>query len=174
MKSIPLAALAAALLSAATLGSGTAAADDYTVLLIDPNVVVDTLAYTAGPPASNPAGQPGAAKTYTHRDGRTITDTVWVLPDAAAAGAAVSAAQSAAGIANPKSEPVQVGTGGTFISGTSADGSQALGLLTFTEGNAASAIAFAGPANDPPDAALATDLGQAQDALIKNQLGGQG
>lgn len=120
----------------------------------------------------NPSGQPGAAKVYTHRDGRAITDTVWVLPDAAAAKAAATAAQTAAGIANPKSEPVQVGTGGTFLSGLSADGSQALGLLTFTQGNAASSILFSGPANDPADAALATELGQAQDALIKNRMGG--
>jgi hypothetical protein len=36
----------------------------------------------------------------------------------------------------------------------------------------ATAIASAGPANDPADAALATDLGQAQDALIKSRTGG--
>lgn len=172
MKSIHLAAVAAAVFSAGLMGAGSAAADDYTLLIIDPNVVVDTLAYTPGSITANPGGQPGAAKVYTHRDGRSITDTVWVLPDAAAATAAATAAQNAAGIANPKSEPVQVGTGGTFISGTSADGTQSLGLLTFTQGNAASSIAFAGPANDPPDATLATELGQAQEALIKSRMGG--
>ena len=165
-------AVVAAVFSAGIVGAGPAAADDYTVLIIDPNVVVDSAAYTPGAVTTNPGGQPGAAKTFNHRDGRFITDTVWVLPDAAAATAAATAAQSAAGIANPKSEPVQVGTGGTFISGTSADGSQSLGLLTFTQGTAASAISFSGPANDPADAALATDLGQAQDALIKSRLGG--
>lgn len=172
MKTTRLAVIAAALVSAGIAGAGAAAADDYTVLIIDPNVVIDTMAYVPGPVTPNPSGQPGAAKTYTHRDGRTITDTVWVLPDPAAATAATAAAQSASGIVNPKSESVPVGNAGTFISGTSADGSQSLGLLTFTEGNAAAAISFAGPANDPPDARLATDLGQAQDALIKNQLGG--
>lgn len=172
MKSIRLAALSAALLSAGLVGAGHATADDYTLLLIDPNVVVDSLAYTPGAVTPNPGGQPGAAKIYTHRDGRSITDTVWVLADPAAATAASTAAQTAANIANAKSEPVQVGTGGVFISGTSADGSQSLGLLAFTEGNAASTIEFAGPANDPPDATLATELGQAQDALIKSRLGG--
>lgn len=172
MKSIRLATVAAAVLSAGLAGSGLAAADDYTALLIDPNVVVDSLAYTPGAVTANPGGQPGAAQIYTHRDGRSITDTVWVLADPAAATAAATAAQSAAKIANAKSEPVQVGTGGTFISGISADGSQSLGLLAFTEGNAASTIEFAGPANDPPDARLATELGQAQDALIKSRLGG--
>ena len=70
---------------------------------------------------------------------------------------------------------VRAGAGrnrGTFLSGLSPDGSQALGLLTFTQGNAASSILFSGPANDPADAALATELGQAQDALIKNRMGG--
>lgn len=172
MKRMHLAAVAAAVVTAGTFGIGPAAADDYTVLLIDPNVVVDTLAYTPGPVTVNPSGQPGAAKAYTHRDGRSITATVWMLPDPAAATAAATAAQTAAGIANAKSEPVQVGTGGTFISGTSADGSQSLGLLSFTEGNAASTIEFVGPADDPPDATLATDLGQAQDALIKSRMGG--
>lgn len=172
MKPIRLAAVAAALCSVGIAGAGPAVADDYTLLIIDPGVVFDTMAYAPGPVTPNPSGRPGAATTYTHRDGRTITETVWVLPDPAAAAAATAAAQSASGIVNPRFEPVPVGNAGTFISGTSADGKQALGLVTFTEGNAAAAIAFAGPANDPPDAGLATDLGQAQVALIKNQMGG--
>jgi len=172
MKRNHLAVIVAGLMSAATIGAGAASADDYTTLLIDPNFVFDTVQYSGGAPTPAPGGQPGAARVFTHNDGRFITDTVWVLPDAAAATAAAAAAQSTAGIANPKTEPVQVGTGGTFISGTSADGSQSLGLLTFTQGNAASAISFTGPANDPPDATLATDLGQAQAALITSRMGG--
>ena len=164
---------AGALVSAAmVLGTGSAVADDYTTLLIDPNVVIDTIAYTPGAATPNPGGQPGAAMVYTHRDGRTMTNTVWVLASPAAATAAVAAAQSAAGIANPKTEAVAVGTGGQFVSGTSADGSTSLALLSFTEGSAASAIEFSGPANDPAPTSLAIDLGQAQDALIKNRLGG--
>lgn len=164
---------AAALLSAGLfVGVGTAGADDYTNLLIDPNVVIDSLAYTPGAPTANPSGQPGAATVYSHRDGRSITDTVWVLGDPAAATAAAAAAQSGAGIANASSQPVQVGNGGTFTTGTSADGSQALGLLTFTRGNVAASIAFAGPANDPADLQLAVDLGQAQDSLIQSRMGG--
>lgn len=95
-----------------------------------------------------------------------------MLADPAAATAAAAAAQNGAKIANPKSEAVHVGSGGTFISGTSADGSQSLGLLSFTEGNAAATIEFAGPSNDPSDAALAVELGQAQDGLIQGRLAG--
>lgn len=172
MKRIHAASVAALLSLATVVATPVASADDYTNLLIDPNVVFDTVSYTAGAVTPNPGGQPGAMRVYSHRDGRSITDTVWVLADPAAATAAATAAQTAAKIANPKSEAVQVGSGGTFSSGMSADGSQSLGLLTFTEGNAAASIEFAGPPNDPPDAALALDLGQAQDALIKNRLGG--
>jgi len=111
MKRNHLAVIVAGLMSAATIGAGAASADDYTTLLIDPNFVFDTVQYSGGAPTPAPGGQPGAARVFTHNDGRFITDTVWVLPDAAAATAAAAAAQSTAGIANPKTEPVQVGTG---------------------------------------------------------------
>lgn len=162
---------AAAVLTAGLLGAGVAAADDYTGWLIDPNVVIDTLAYTPGGSTPNPGGLPGAAVVYTHRDGRTITDSVWVLADPAAAAAAVTQAQGAVTIANPKTEPVAVGTGGQLISGTSADGSRAKSLLSFTEGNAASTIEFTGPIDDPVPADLVIQLGQEQDNLIKSRQG---
>lgn len=153
-------------------GIGPAVADDYTNLLIDPNVVIDTLAYTASVPSQNPGGLPGATVVYSHRDGRTITDSVWMLADPAAATAAVTQAQSAVTIANPKTQQVDVGSGGQLISGTSADGAKSRSLLTFTQGSAASSIEFSGPANDPVPADLVIQLGQAQDALIKSRVGG--
>jgi len=152
-------------------GIGSAAADDYSSWIIDPNVVVDTVAYTASVPAPNPGGMPGATVVYNHRDGRTITDSVWLLADPAAAQAAAAQAQSAVTITNATTESVAVGNGGQFISGTSADGSRVKALLTFTEGNAASSIEFTGPVNDPVPASLAIELGGAQDALIKTKLG---
>ena len=164
---------AAALLSASIIlgGIGSASADDYTNLLIDPNIVIDTLAYTASAPAPNPGGLPGATVIFNHRDGRTITDSVWMLADPAAAVAAVAQAQSAVTIANPKTEPVDVGTGGQLISGTSPDGSKSRSLLSFTQGSAASTIEFNGPADDVVPTDLVVQLGQAQDALIKKQMG---
>lgn len=165
---------AVALLSAGlSLGAGLAAADpgDYTVLLIDPNVVTDSMAYTAGPPTLNPGGQPGAMTVYTHRDGRTITDTVWVLSDPAAASDAINQAQGVTPVAGQKSVAVPVGQGGKLITGTSPDGKQSLSVLYFTEGNAASSLEFAGPANDPVPSDLVVDMGQKQDELIKSQLG---
>lgn len=152
-------------------GMGSAVADDYSSWLIDPNVVVDTVAYTASVPAPNPGGMPGATVVYNHRDGRTITDSVWLLADPAAAQAAAAQAQSTVTITNPKTESVAVGNGGQFISGTNSDGTQVKALLTFTEGNAASTIEFTGPINDPVPTSLAIELGGAQDALIKTKLG---
>lgn len=165
---------AAALLSAGmSLGTGLAAADpgDYTVLLIDPNVVTDSLAYTAAPPVLNPGGQPGAMTIYTHRDGRTIADTVWVLGDPGAAAGAISFAQAATPVANSKTVSVPVGTNGQLITGNSPDGTRSLSVLYFTEGNAASSLEFTGPAGDPVPQDLVVEFGQKQDALIKSQLG---
>jgi hypothetical protein len=165
---------AAALLSAGmSLGAGLAAADpgDYTVLLIDPNVVTDSLAYTAAPPVLNPGGQPGAMTVYTHRDGRTITDTVWVLGDPGAAAGAISSAQAATPVTNSKTVAVPVGQNGQLITGKSPDGTRSLSVLYFTEGNAASSLEFSGPAGDPVPNDLVTEFGQKQDALIKSQLG---
>jgi hypothetical protein len=165
--------ISAGLAAAAALaiaGAGVAVADDYTALLTDPNQVTDTLAYTPGAPTMNPAGQPGASIVWNHRDGRTITDTVWVLADPAAATAAITAAQSASGIANPKIAQVPVGNGGTWVTGT--NGAQSLSVLYFTQGNAAASIAFAGPIGDPVPSEIALELGQSQAALIKSRMGG--
>jgi hypothetical protein len=164
---------AAALLSAGmALGTGIAAADpgDYTVLLLDPNVATDSMAYTAGPPTLNPNGQPGAMTVYTHRDGRTITDTVWVLADPGAAAGAISAAQAATPVAKSKTTSVPVGQNGQLISGTTPDGAKSLSVLYFTEGNAASSVAFTGPVGDPVPTDLVVDFGKQQDSLIKSRI----
>jgi hypothetical protein len=171
-----LTATAASAAAAITLGIGSAAAqpDDYTVLLVNPNEVTDSTAYTAGAPTQNPNNQPGVEAVYTHRDGsRQITETVWVLQDATAATAALNAAQADAAnqVANETTQPVQVGTGGTLLQGTSADGSKSITVLLFTQGNTASAIEFAGPSNDPAPAELVTEIGQKQDAVIQSALG---
>jgi hypothetical protein len=164
---------AALLVAGMSLGSGLAAADpgDYTLLLVDPNVVTDSLAYTAAPPTLNPGGQPGAMTVYTHRDGRSITDSVWVLADPTAAAGAISQAQGATPVANQKSVSAQVGQNGQLITGTSPDGTKSLSVLYFTEGNAASQMEFAGPVDDPAPSDLVIEFGQKQDALIKGQLG---
>jgi hypothetical protein len=170
---ISAAALVSAGMFAGSMGVGAAAPSDYIDLLVNPNVVTDSNAWLLGPPTLNPEGSPGASAVYTHRDStRTITDTVWVLGDPAAATAAITKAQGANPVANAKTQPAAVGTGGQLITGTSADGSKSLSILYFTQGNAASSIEFSGPANDPVPADLVVDFGQAQDTAIKNNMGG--
>jgi hypothetical protein len=161
------AAAAFVIVGAGICGVGTASADDYTALLIHPNQVTDSNAYTAGPATMDPNGQPGAQVVYTHRDGtRAITDTVQVLPDPVAATAAMNAAQSSSGIANPTSAAVPVGTGGTLLTGTGPNG-QSVSVLLFTQGDMATTVQFDGPANDPVPKDMVIDFGQQQDNAIK-------
>jgi hypothetical protein len=63
----------------ATVGvAGLAAADPVPV---DPNVVTDSTAYSAGGPVQNPDGEMGVTTVYTHRDGtRQIKNTIVRVP----------------------------------------------------------------------------------------------
>ncbi|HTI74855.1 MAG TPA: hypothetical protein VL634_07655 [Mycobacterium sp.] len=167
--------MAAGIAAAASMtfsGFGYAAAQpgDFSTLPVDPNLITDSLAYSAAPPVINPNGQPGVETVYTHRDGsRTITTTVLVLPDAQAATGALDGARAALGtVANGKSQPVAVGSGGTMLTGMSSDGSQSVTLLSFAEGNTATTIEFAGAAKDPAPEDLVLELGRKQDTAIRD------
>ena len=169
-----LTATAALAVGVTTFGIASAAADpaDYSALLVNPNDVTDSTAYSAAAPIQNPNNQPGVSAVYSHRDGRQITETVLVLPDPAAATGAMNASQGemANRIANEKTQPVQVGTGGTLLTGTSPDGAKSVSVLLFTQGNAAATVQFDGPTADPAPTDFVVDLGQKQDAAIKNAL----
>ncbi|MCW2649680.1 MAG: hypothetical protein JWR32_656 [Mycobacterium sp.] len=162
---------AAALLAMGVSMGGFASAaplpGDYTTLPIDPNIVTDSLAYSAAPPVQNPNGQPGVTEVYTHRDGtRQISTTIMVLPDPQSATASLNGSKAV----NGQSQPAAVGSGGTIVSGSSPDGSKSVSVLTFTEGNAATTVEFDGPKNDPATSPWIVEYGQKQDAAIKNQL----
>lgn len=166
---------AAILLTAGAVnGMGSAAAQpDYGAIPVDPNAVTDSTAFIAGESVMNPNGQPGVETVYTHRDGtRQITATVLVLPDPASATASMDDARArlASKILDSTTQPAAVGAGGSIVSGLSADRSQSVTTLTFTEGNAFANIAFDGPPKDPVPADLVTEYGQRQDAAIKAAL----
>jgi hypothetical protein len=167
----------ALLIAGATIsGLGIASADpgDYTGLLVHPNDVTDSNAYSSGPPILDPNGQPGAQAVYTHRDGtRAITDTVLVLADPVAATDAMNAARANSGIANPRSQPAPVGVDGTILSGT-GDNGQAVSVLLFTQGNTATTVEFDGPGDDPAPQDLVVQFGQQQDNTIKGWQAGLG
>jgi hypothetical protein len=155
------------------VGFGYAAAQpgDFGTLPVDPNLITDSLAYSAAPPVFNPNGQPGVETVYTHRDGsRQITSTILVLPDAQGATAALDGAGAglAAKVANGKTQPAAVGSGGTMLTGMSPDGSKSVTVLSFAEGNTATTIEFDGAAKDPAPSDLVLELGRKQDTAIRD------
>jgi hypothetical protein len=162
---------AAAIMTMAGFGYAAAQSGDFSTLPVDPNLITDSQAYNAAPAVFNPNGQPGIETVYTHRDGsRTITTTVLVLPDAAAATGALDGARAglAGQVANGKSQPAAVGSGGTMLTGTSPDGSKSVTVLSFAEGNTATTIEFAGAAKDPAPSDLVLELGRKQDTAIRD------
>ena len=172
---MPIGISAAITACALAFGICSAAADpaDYSGFLVNPNDVTDSTAYTASAPVQNPNNQQGVSAVYTHRDGRQITETVLVLPDPAAATTAMNTSQNemASRMANEKSQPVQVGTGATLLTGSSPDGTKSVSVLLFTQGNAAATVEFDGPPADAAPTDFVVDLGQKQDAAINNALG---
>lgn len=167
---------AALLLAGATVGGFSHAAaqpGDYGALPVNPNVITDSNAYDAGSVTIDPGGQQGVTAVYTHRDStRQITDTILVLPDPAAAAAALSDMRGNVGndVANGDPQSAPVGNGGTVVTGISPDGTKSVSVLLFTEGNAAGSIEFQGPANDPVPLDMVIDYGQKQDAAIRDVL----
>jgi hypothetical protein len=162
---------AAAVMTFSGFGYAAAQPGDFSTLPVDPNLITDSLAYNAAPLVFNPNGQSGVEAVYNHRDGsRQITTTVLVLPDAQAATGALDGQRAAlAGeVVNGKTEPAAVGSGGTMVSGMSPSGSQSVTVLSFTQGNAATTIEFAGAPNDPAPADLVLELGQKQDTAIRD------
>lgn len=154
--------------------SAPAQPSDYTRLLIAAGDINAPEVFTATPPINNPNGQPGASTTFSNND-RThvITDSIQVLPDPAAAQRALESAKSSHdGYVHGAPEPIAIGTGGTTISGPSPDGAKGVTALMFTEGKAFVELQFDGPPSAlvPPD--FVTDVGQKQDAAVKNGLGG--
>ncbi|OSC25388.1 hypothetical protein B8W69_19025 [Mycobacterium vulneris] len=159
---------------AATSTPAPAQPSDYTRLLIAPGDINAPEVFTATPPINNPNGQPGASTTFSNND-RThvIADSVQVLSDPAAAQRALESANSTHdGYVHGAPEPIAIGTGGTTISGPSPDGAKGVTVLMFTEGKAFVELEFDGPPSAlvPPD--FVTDVGQKQDAAVKNGLGG--
>lgn len=155
--------------------SAPAQPSDYTGLLIkETDISAGGEPFIAMAPTPNPDGKPGVAGEFHNQSGtRVIGDTILILPDASAAATALEDAKGALGTTvtgNP--QPAAVGTGGTMVSGTSPDGAKAVTVLLFTEGKAFTTLEFDSAPDDPvpPDGVI--DIGQKQDAAIKNGLPG--
>ncbi len=154
--------------------SAPAQPTDYTRLLIQATDLNAPETFTASPPVKNPNGQAGVATTFSNEDrSHVITDTIQILSDPAAATSALNARKTRLdGVVHGSPEPINVGTGGTTISGPSPDRSKGVTVLLFTEGRAFAELEFDGPADSlvPPD--FVNDTGQKQDTAIKKGLTG--
>ncbi|WAJ45510.1 hypothetical protein OK015_03030 [Mycobacterium sp. Aquia_216] len=144
---------------------------DYSSLLIQPGDLGGD--FTAPePPVLNFNNTTGVSQLFVNADNsRRIGDTILVVPDPSMA---------AAGLENTKTnyakkvagtwQPVDVGSNGAMISGTSSDNSQAIAVLLFTEGRALVNLEFDSAPSDPIDPGIAIDVGRKQAAAVKNGL----
>jgi len=153
-------------------GSAQPQSTDYSRLLIHLSDIQTPMPFTAGPVVPNPNGQAGVQTTFANDDkSRQIHDTILVFSDPSAAAGALNAAKAKLGDSvQGTPAPAAVGTGGTTVSGNSPDGSKGVMTLLFTEGKAFTTLNFVGPPDMLPPPDFVTDLGQKQDAAIKNGL----
>jgi len=144
---------------------------DYSGLLIKPSEIGGDFTASQSP-VLNPNNAAGVAQLFANADNsRRIGDMILIVADPAAAAAGVDNTEANyASKVTGTWQPVDVGSGGTMISGTSPDNSQAISVLLFTEGKALVNLEFDSAANDPIDPSVATDVGRKQDAAIKNGL----
>lgn len=161
--------------SSSTSSSAAAQPTDYSALLIKGTDLVAPEVFTASAPIPNPNGKPGVAASFSNPDGtHVIGDTILILDDPAAAAGALDAAKAALGgsVAGGTPGPIEVGTGGTTVSGNSPDGSKSVTVVLFTEGKAFATLEFDGPKDAAAPSDFVLDVSQKQAAAIKNGLPG--
>jgi hypothetical protein len=141
---------------------------DYTSLLIEASDI-PVPGFEKGEPQSPPQGT-GTTVAFTGEGGRTLGDTILVLPSAAdaatAAASSVEAAKSSVTDAEVSDAPI--GDGGTAIRGTSASG--AVALLIFSQGRAVVVLEFDSDAADPVPTDVIQQVATAQSAKITSGL----
>jgi len=151
--------------------AGPAQPTDYSSLLIKASDIGGDLSGSQ-PPTLNPNGASGVAQLFANSDNsRRIGDTILIVADPAAAAAGLDNTKTNyGGKVSGSWQPVDVGSNGALISGTSPDNSQAITVLLFTEGKALVNLEFDSASNDPIDADIAKDIGRKQDAAVKKGL----
>jgi hypothetical protein len=148
-----------------------AASSDYTTLLIKPEDIESPEPFTdASPPELNPQGVPGAIGAFhTAGDTAVIVDQIALFDNADQATAAVTEfLRTANTLVKGTPRPVDVGSNGNIIEGTTPDGSAALTVVTFSEDNAWVQMHFASPPGDlnpAPTDFVTTVATQQADAL---------
>lgn len=149
-----------------------AAATDYSALLIKDTDIEAPIVFTGAPPTLNPNGAPGVATAFSDEDGsHVIGDTILVLPDAAAAAAALESSKAVVGTnVTGTPGPSDIGTGGTLVEGNSPDGTKGVTVLLFTVNNALVTLEFDGPVDSPAPPDFVHDIGTKQAAAIQAGL----
>jgi hypothetical protein len=157
--------------SSGTSAAPAAASSDYTTLLIKPEDIESPEPFTdASPPELNPQGVPGAIGAFhTAGDTAVIVDQIALFDNADQATAAVTEfLRTANTLVKGSPRPVDVGSNGNIIEGTTPDGSAALTVVTFSEDNAWVQMHFASPPGDlnpAPTDFVTTVATQQADAL---------
>ncbi|WP_286149207.1 hypothetical protein [Mycobacterium sp. IS-1496] len=147
---------------------------DYSRLLIEPtdiNSEFDTFVTRSTVP--NRRGGKGVSALFVNEsDTRAIGVTITVLPDEAAARAALDASLQSIGatVTGGEPAPAPVGTGGTVVAGTSPDGAKDVTTLLFTEGPAVARLEFQSAPGDPTPPDVVTDIGIKQDIALRAGL----
>ena len=144
---------------------------DYGSLLIPPSDVGDNTT-TPGGIQLNPGGNPGAAQVYASPDGtRQIIDTILVFPDVAAADSNFQSNSATLNtVVTGPPEPMEIGDNGVMAAGTSPDGSKAVTVIMFSQGNALVELTFESAPNDPVPPEIANDIAQKQAAAVEAGL----
>jgi hypothetical protein len=166
--------------SAAPTSSSGAQPSDFSNLLIKATDIV-VPGDSFGPPKTrqltDPA--PGIEGVFTNQSGsRSITDSLLVYPDPGTADKDRDSLTKSyvdpqtGAIKGGTPAPADVGTGGTIISGPSADGAKAKTSVIFGEGKVIALVEFESAPNDPVPADIALDVARKQDAAIKAGLPG--
>lgn len=166
--------------SAATTTAQTSApkenssAVDYSRLLIEPgdiNTATDTFSIRSAVP--NRRGGKGVSALFVNQDDtRAVGVTITILPDAAAAKAALDASLQSLGgtVTGGTPQPSPVGTDGTVVSGTSPDGAKDVTVLLFTEGPAVARMDFGSAPGRPTPIEVVQDVGVKQDIALRAGL----
>lgn len=146
---------------------------DYSALLIKPADIGADFA-APQPPVHNPNNAPGAAQLFANADkSRRVGDTILIVADPSVAAATLDNTKTNyAGKVSGAWQPIDIGSNGVMLSGTSQDNSQAVTVLLFTEGKAMVNLEFDSASDDSINPGLVTDVGRKQDAAIRSGLPG--
>ncbi|BCI55377.1 hypothetical protein NIIDNTM18_46550 [Mycolicibacterium litorale] len=147
---------------------------DYSHLLLTASDISDNEdVFAVRSTTRDPGGLPGASALFVNADDtRAVSDTIAIYPDAATATSTLRRALSEVGkvVVGGAPRRAPVGTDGTIVVGTSADGTKAATLLLFTEGPALARLQFESAPGDVPTEEYVIAVGKMQQIALRTGL----